>query len=56
MPAAVADSRRVFQRSRNPERGHAASAGTVPGECVHTEVQAVMEGLGIDLSSAKPQS
>lgn len=45
MPAAVADSRRVLQRSRNPERGQAASAGTVPGERVHPEVQAVMEAV-----------
>lgn len=31
------------------------SAGTQPGECVHPEVIAVMNEIGIDLSNSKPQ-
>jgi arsenate reductase len=37
-------------------RSHqAASAGTQPSECLHPEVVAVMQEIGIDLSDAKPQ-
>jgi arsenate reductase (thioredoxin) len=36
-------------------RAQAISAGTDPGPRVHPEVLAVMQEIGIDLSSAKPQ-
>jgi protein-tyrosine-phosphatase len=44
-----------FNHFANPQRAHAASAGTEPGERVHPEVQAIMQEIGIDLSGAKPQ-
>jgi len=44
-----------FNHFANPQRAHAVSAGTEPGERVHPEVQGVMQEVGIDLSAAKPQ-
>jgi protein-tyrosine-phosphatase len=38
-----------------PKKAVAVSAGTEPGECVQPEVLAVMQEVGIDLSSAKPK-
>jgi len=44
-----------FNRSSDPTKARAVSAGTTPGERVHAEVAAVMAEAGIDLSGAKPQ-
>jgi arsenate reductase (thioredoxin) len=44
-----------FNQLAHPQKAQAVSAGTEPGERVHPEVQAVMQEVGIDLSSAKPQ-
>lgn len=44
-----------FNQLANPQKAHAISAGTEPGQRVHPEVQAVMQQAGIDLSHAKPQ-
>ncbi|WP_158821385.1 arsenate reductase ArsC [Granulicella sp. S156] len=44
-----------FNKLADPNKAHALSAGTEPGERVHPEVQAVMQEIGIDLSHAKPQ-
>lgn len=44
-----------FNHLADPQKAHAVSAGTEPGERVHPEVQAVMREIGIDLSHAKPQ-
>jgi protein-tyrosine-phosphatase len=44
-----------FNELADPQKAQALSAGTEPGERVHPEVQAVMQEVGIDLSSAKPQ-
>jgi arsenate reductase len=44
-----------FNHMADPQKAHAVSAGTEPGERVHPEVLAVMQEVGIDLSSAKPQ-
>jgi arsenate reductase len=44
-----------FNQLADPNRAHAVSAGTAPGESVHPEVQTVMQEVGIDLSNAKPQ-
>lgn len=44
-----------FNHLADPQKAHAISAGTEPGERVHPEVQAVMQEIGIDLSHAKPQ-
>jgi arsenate reductase len=44
-----------FNDLADPQKAHAVSAGTEPGERVHPEVQAVMKEVGIDLSGAKPQ-
>jgi arsenate reductase len=44
-----------FNQLADPQKAHALSAGTEPGERVHPEVQAVMQELGINLSNAKPQ-
>jgi len=44
-----------FNKLADPNKAHALSAGTEPGERVHPEVQAVMQEIGIDLSDAKPQ-
>lgn len=44
-----------FNHLADPNKAHAISAGTEPGERVHPEVQAVMQEIGIDLSGAKPQ-
>jgi protein-tyrosine-phosphatase len=44
-----------FNRHADPAKAYAISAGTEPGERVHTEVLAVMHEVGIDLSNAKPQ-
>lgn len=44
-----------FNQLADPQKAHAVSAGTQPGDRVHPEVQAVMREVGIDLSDAKPQ-
>ena len=44
-----------FNQLVDPRKARAISAGTEPGECVHPEVQAAMQEIGIDLSHAKPQ-
>lgn len=44
-----------FNQLADPQKAHAESAGTEPGERVHPEVEAVMHEVGIDLSHAKPQ-
>jgi arsenate reductase len=44
-----------FNHLADPRKAQAVSAGTEPGERVHSEVQAVMQEVGIDLSRAKPQ-
>jgi arsenate reductase (thioredoxin) len=44
-----------FNRFADPQKAGAISAGTEPGVCVHPEVRAVMQEVGIDLSNAKPQ-
>ncbi|HKR31928.1 MAG TPA: arsenate reductase ArsC [Terriglobales bacterium] len=44
-----------FNQLADPQKAHALSAGTEPGERVHPEVQAVMREVGIDLSDAKPR-
>lgn len=44
-----------FNRYADPSKAHAISAGTKPGDRVHPEVVAVMNEVGIDLTSATPQ-
>lgn len=44
-----------FNRFADPQKAYAVSAGTEPGERIHTEVEAVMREVGIDLSDAKPR-
>jgi arsenate reductase (thioredoxin) len=44
-----------FNQHAPSGKAQAISAGTEPGACVHLEVQAVMQEVGIDLSHAKPQ-
>ena len=44
-----------FNQLADPQKAQATSAGTEPGERIHPEVQAVMQEVGIDLSSAKPR-
>jgi arsenate reductase len=44
-----------FNQLADPSKARAVSAGTEPGERVHPEVLEVMQEVGIDLSSAKPQ-
>jgi len=43
-----------FNSTADPEKAHALSAGTEPGESVHPEVVEVMREVGIDLSDAHP--
>ena len=43
-----------FNQLVDPNRAHALSAGTQPGEHVHPEVVAVMREVGVDLSQARP--
>lgn len=45
----------LFNQLADPQKARAVSAGTEPGVCVHPEVEAVMQEVGIDLSKAKPQ-
>ena len=44
-----------FNALADPQKARGVSAGTQPGERVHSEVQSAMAELGIDLSGAKPQ-
>jgi arsenate reductase len=44
-----------FNQFADRDKAEAVSAGTEPGNRVHPEVQAVMQELGIDLSTAKPR-
>jgi arsenate reductase (thioredoxin) len=44
-----------FESFSGVQKARAVSAGTEPGVCVHPEVQAVMQEVGIDLSNAKPE-
>jgi arsenate reductase len=45
----------LFNRSADPTKAHAISAGTTPADRVHPEVVTVMKGRGIDLSTAVPR-
>ncbi len=44
-----------FNQLADRTKAEAISAGTEPGLRVHSEVLAVMQEVGIDLSNAKPQ-
>lgn len=44
-----------FNRLANPNKAHAVSAGTQPGERVHPEVVDAMREVGTELSEIKPQ-
>jgi arsenate reductase len=44
-----------FNQLADPQKAHAISAGTEPGDQIHPEVLAVMEEIGIDLSYTRPQ-
>ena len=44
-----------FNQGADPAKAQAVSAGTDPGTRVHPEVLAIMQEVGIDLSTAKPQ-
>ncbi len=44
-----------FNALVDPDKAHAISAGTQPGERVHPEVVSVMQEIGIDVSEARPQ-
>jgi arsenate reductase (thioredoxin) len=44
-----------FNQLADPTKAEAVSVGTEPGVRVHLEVLSVMQEVGIDLSSAKPQ-
>jgi arsenate reductase len=44
-----------FTAVADPTRAEAISAGTEPGDRVHSEVVAVMREVGIDLSARRPQ-
>ena len=44
-----------FSAIADPARAEAASAGTQPGDRVHTEVVDVMREIGIDLRDNRPQ-
>lgn len=45
----------LFNQLADPQKAHAISAGTEPGERIHPEVRAVMQEIAIDLSNARPQ-
>ncbi len=45
----------LFSRLADPRKARALSAGTRPGDQVHSEVVQVMEEAGIDLRDARPQ-
>jgi arsenate reductase (thioredoxin) len=45
----------LFNRDADLKRAYAVSAGTRPGESVHSEVIAAMAEVGIDISAARPQ-
>jgi arsenate reductase len=45
----------LFNRSADPARARALSAGTRPGSAVHPEVADVMREIGLDVSSATPR-
>ena len=44
-----------FSMMADPARAEAISAGTEPGERVHSEVVQVMREIGIDLSANRPR-
>jgi arsenate reductase (thioredoxin) len=44
-----------FNRSADPKKARAISAGTRPGTAVHPEVVTVMREVGIDLSQTTPR-
>jgi arsenate reductase (thioredoxin) len=44
-----------FNALANRVQARAISAGTQPADRIHSEVQAVMEEVGIDLSGVRPQ-
>ena len=44
-----------FNQLADPTKAHAISAGTEPAERVHSEVQTVMQEIGIDFNNARPQ-
>ena len=43
-----------FNHLANPQKAHAVSAGTEPGDRVHSEVVTAMQEVGLDLVGAKP--
>jgi arsenate reductase len=45
----------LFNRDADPRKARAISAGTAPTQQVHPEIVALMGGMGIDLSSQRPQ-
>jgi arsenate reductase len=44
-----------FNHLADPSKAHAVSAGTRPAERVHPEVVQVMQDVGVDLTSQRPQ-
>ena len=44
-----------FNALADPQKAHAVSAGTQPGDRVHSEVVEVMRESGIDVSANRPQ-
>jgi len=44
-----------FNQLADCRQAVAVSAGTEPGQCVHPEVLAAMQEIGIDLSTARPR-
>ena len=44
-----------FNRMADPSRAHAVSAGTEPGDQVHTVVAEAMREVGIDVSQNRPR-
>jgi arsenate reductase len=44
-----------FNALADPQRAHAVSAGTQPGDRVHSEVVEAMRESGIDVSANRPQ-
>jgi arsenate reductase (thioredoxin) len=45
----------LFNRLADPGKAEATSAGSRPGAALHPEVVAVMQEIGVDLSSARPR-
>jgi arsenate reductase len=45
----------IFNQLANPASARALSAGTDPGEHVHSEVVTAMREIGVDMSNSRPQ-